>query len=341
MIMKKVLLLFLSLSFSLSIFSQVESMKDTIKSSLPEQPASKWFSSELYGNEYEQFRKTSQTRTDIFNENRIDEIKLNLPPISFYEGPPLERVETRMPFANDYNYSGGMIFSDGSWISGVSSHETILTYGSIRTASAMYNRRLSRNLTIAAGPTINKYESRQGQFTTATLDAMLNYRLNNRMNISAYGQYSMYRNDRNIGSFLGGLYPENPGQMSYGFTPVTQFGANFNYQVNDWLFVSPGVYGSRYEFFNNHFSDYGLNAAAQFRVNERVKFNIFGKRSMKGSKGEQYGTGSLYPQNSYGGSMEYWFSNTFGVEAGMIREINPFTGKWENKPYVMPLINIK
>lgn len=339
--MKRILFLYTLTFFSLSIYSQEESTRDTINSLLSRQPVKKWFSSELYDENYKRLQMPSENSSNIFDYNQPVKYNLNLPPVSVYLGPPLEAKETHIPFANDYEYSGVIRFSDGAWISGGSSHQTMLTYGAMRKVSAMYNRHLSRNLTVSAGTTINKYELYGRQYTTASLDAIVNYKLNERMNISAYGQYSIQRKDGNLGSVLGGLYPENPGQMSYGFTPTSQFGVNFNYQVTDWLYLSPGVYSARYDFFNNHLNDYGFNGKARIEVSDKVKFNLFGKYSLRGSQAEQYRNVNLFPQNSYGGSMEYWFSKTIGVEAGMIREINPFTGKWQNKPYVMPLINIK
>lgn len=42
-------------------------------------------------------------------------------------------------------------------------------------------------------------------------------------------------------------------------------------------------------------------------------------------------------QNSYGGTLEFKISDSFGIEAGAEREFNPMTRKWETHPIIMPV----
>ena len=42
-------------------------------------------------------------------------------------------------------------------------------------------------------------------------------------------------------------------------------------------------------------------------------------------------------QNSYGGTLEFKISDSFGIEAGAEREFNPMTRKWEPHPIIMPV----
>lgn len=276
-------------------------------------------------------------------ENNISEIKIELPHDVYYEGPPLELKETRHPFANDYNYSGIIPLTNRSWVSGGSYRTTIPTTGAVATATAIYNRMLTDKLLVSGGATVSKYALHSKQYGETTLSAQVAYRFNNQMNLSLFGDYSIQRKDGGLGSFMDRMYPEIPGQIGYGFRPVSSAGIRFDYQVTDWLVINPGLYANRYEFFNNHFSDYGINGHIGIDAHERVTFHLRGQYSLRyGNQGTSVMLRqTMYPQNMYGGGIEFKVNETFSVEAGVNRELNPWTGKWENKPYIMPRFRIK
>lgn len=291
--------------------------------------------------------KTELSKRQPIQPKRIKDVDLSsfeikLPHDVFYVGPPLELENTRFPFANDYNYSGVTALDNRSWISGGSYHSTMPTIGHITTATAMYNRMLTDKLLVSGGTTISKYRLYGRQLGETILSARAAYRFNDQMNLSVFGDYSIYRRDGGLGSMLDAMYPEVPGQIGYGFRPVSSVGMQFDYQITDWLEVNPGLFGERYEFFGSRFSDYGVNGHVGIRAHERVKFHMRGRYSLRnGSNSVVNRDVMMHPQNMFGGGIEFKINQTISIEAGVNRELNPWTGKWENKPYIMPIFHIK
>ena len=122
-----------------------------------------------------------------------------------------------------------------------------------------------------------------------------------------------------------------------------------NYQLTDWMYVSGGPYASKYSMNVweldgteltrlKHYNDFGVTGSMKFIATDRIHFNAYGQYSIN-AKDNRVGASSvfeLYPHTYYGGTMEFKISEKFGIEAGMLRELNPFTGKWENKPIIIP-----
>ncbi|NDV79054.1 hypothetical protein [Dysgonomonas sp. 511] len=184
----------------------------------------------------------------------INPINLNLPPIDVYLGPPLEsNTFTRNPFANDYSFYSGMVFSDNAWLSTHSRQNTYPTMGAVRS-----------------------------------------------------------------------------------------IGAQFNYRPASWLAVSAGPYGAKYNFAGQHFNDYGVSGAVKFIAHDRIRFNVYGQYSVDGKKNGLYGPMmNMYPQTYYGGTIEVKITNWFGIEGGVVRELNPINGKWENRTVIAPVFYTK
>ena len=277
--------------------------------------------------------------TPMINNNTDSFPAFKIKPIDYvyYLGPPLELKNTKFPFANDYSSGGIMPLTNRSWISGGSSHETFLM-GAIGQSTAMYNSQLTNNFAFAVGTTIKKYEFAGRPFSDASLKASLSYQLNERINMNLYGKYSMQRNDGGYGSFLDGFYPESPGELSHIFQPVSIAQFNINYQITDWLSLSPGAYYSSYALPNQKYNDYGLSGKLGVQVSERVKFNLMGTKSLQGNY-NYAPNGTLYSPAAYGGSVEYKFNKTFSLEGGVIRELDMFTGKWKTRPFINPIIS--
>lgn len=268
---------------------------------------------------------------------------IELPHDVFYVGPPLELKNTRFPYANDYSYSGITPLDSRSWISGGSYHATMPTIGHITTATAMYNRMLTDRLLVSGGTTISKYRLHGQQLGETILSARTAYRFNDQMNLSLFGDYSIHRRDNGLGSMIDAMYPEIPGQVGYGFRPIASAGMQFDYQITDWLEFNPGLYAERYGFFADRFNDYGVNAHIGIQAHDRIKFHLRGRYSLRhGNNGSVMNQNTMmHPQNMYGGGIEFKINQTISVEAGVNRELNPWTGKWVNKPYIMPIFHIK
>ncbi|MBK5722216.1 hypothetical protein JGH11_15175 [Dysgonomonas sp. Marseille-P4677] len=132
---------------------------------------------------------------------------------------------------------------------------------------------------------------------------------------------------------------------------VRSIGMNFNYQPLDWLRISAGPYGSKYNFINlynndnnrmGHYNDVGVSGALKFILHDRIRLNAYGQYSVYGGRnGVQGPMMNMYPQTYYGGTIELKITEKFGIEGGVIRELNPFNGKWVNRPYFAPVFYTK
>ena len=104
------------------------------------------------------------------------------------------------------------------------------------------------------------------------------------------------------------------------------------------MYVSGGPYASKYSTYSADFNDFGASGSMKFIVTDRVRFNAYGQYSINADRNRIGGPlMGMYPHTYYGGTMEFKISDKFGIEAGMIRELNPFTCKWENKPIIAPV----
>ena len=112
----------------------------------------------------------------------------------------------------------------------------------------------------------------------------------------------------------------------------------FNYQPADWFIISAGPYAAKYALYGNQYNDVGVGGSAKFILNDRIRINAYGQYSPH-SKHRNIGSymSGMYPQTYYGGTLELKITEKFGIEGGIMREINPFNGKWENRPYFAPV----
>ncbi len=135
---------------------------------------------------------------------------------------------------------------------------------------------------------------------------------------------------------------------------VRKINMNLNYQPFERLIISGGTYGAKYTLgestFNfyegGHPSNFGINAyndvgatgSIKFILHDRIRLNAYGQYSAFGEKNGLRGPMiDMFPQTFYGGTIEVKITEKFGVEGGVIRELNPFNGKWVNRPYFAPV----
>lgn len=115
-----------------------------------------------------------------------------------------------------------------------------------------------------------------------------------------------------------------------------------NYQPTDWLIISGGPYGAKYNLNGNSFNDVGANGNVKFILHDRIRLNGYGQYSVNGKRNNIHGDMiGMFPQTYYGGSIELKITEKFGVEGGVIRELNPFNGKWENRTFFAPVFYTK
>lgn len=130
------------------------------------------------------------------------------------------------------------------------------------------------------------------------------------------------------------------GYTSMGAT--RSIGAQFNYQPADWIILSGGPFSAKNSMYGYHNSDIGVNGSMKFILNDRIRLNAFGQYSRNDSDRNLRGPLlNMYPHTFYGGSVEFKITDKFGLEGGVIRELNPLNGKWENRPYIAPVFYSK
>jgi len=117
----------------------------------------------------------------------------------------------------------------------------------------------------------------------------------------------------------------------------------------DWMQVSAGGFASKYNLSGNSFNDIGYNGEIKFIPHDRIRFNIFGQYSVysRSNMNNLYNTNGpvnvggpimhMTPQTYYGGSIEFKVTEKFGIQGGIVRELNPMTGKWENNRFIAPV----
>ncbi|MCD8030291.1 MAG: hypothetical protein LUF85_05575 [Bacteroides sp.] len=120
-----------------------------------------------------------------------------------------------------------------------------------------------------------------------------------------------------------------------------QAGASYIYSPDgNWAFAG-GLYAAKYSMpsaMQRVYNDMGVNASVSYRINERFTIKGFGQYSLNGQSNAQRGLMTpMYPQNYYGGTIEFRINETWGVEAGMQREFDPIKMKWVNTPIINPV----
>ncbi|MDR2955884.1 MAG: hypothetical protein LBV43_12465 [Prevotella sp.] len=119
---------------------------------------------------------------------------------------------------------------------------------------------------------------------------------------------------------------------------VRSVNLNLNYQPTEWLVISGGTYGAKYHLGGNAYNDVGANGALKFILHDRVRVNGYGQYSVNQKTNHVQGPMmGMFPQTYYGGSLELKITEKFGVEGGIIRELNPFNGKWVNRTFIAPV----
>lgn len=123
-----------------------------------------------------------------------------------------------------------------------------------------------------------------------------------------------------------------------GMGAVSNISGSYYHQPVDWLSISLGTYVSKQQYYLNSYNDIGLNSNFKFYLNDRFRINLFGQYSFFGN-GNDIGSNAsgLYPQSLYGTSLEYKINEKFGIQGGFVRELDPMTGKWENRPFIAPV----
>lgn len=117
---------------------------------------------------------------------------------------------------------------------------------------------------------------------------------------------------------------------------------NYNYQFSDRMSGSAGAYGTRYFYLMNLNYDYGINSSLRYQVTDRFSIIAFGQYSAMGNSNKVGGdNGWMFPQTHYGVAAEFKFTDKVSIQGGMMRELNPMSGKWRNVPFIKPVFRLK
>lgn len=118
---------------------------------------------------------------------------------------------------------------------------------------------------------------------------------------------------------------------------IRTVGGQLMYQPTEWLSISGGPYVSKYMINQGIYNDFGFSGALQIKLSDNVYINGYGQYSVNAQRNRIGGPmSSMFNPTYYGGTMEFKINENWGIEAGLIRELNPWTGKWENQPVIAP-----
>jgi len=119
---------------------------------------------------------------------------------------------------------------------------------------------------------------------------------------------------------------------------TTSIKAMLTYRLTDKLTIAGGPFASKNMMNGIMFNDFGYGGIMSYNITNRFKINAFGQYSAR-AKHNFIGNNAsgMFNQSYYGGTFEYKINDTWGVQAGMKRELDPFTGKWTNTPIFGPV----
>lgn len=101
--------------------------------------------------------------------------------------------------------------------------------------------------------------------------------------------------------------------------------------------ISSSAY--KYKDFSGIYNDFSINASSYIPVSENFGVNVYGSYALNAINNANAGSvpySPFAPSSYYGGSVEYKISDKFGIEAGMLRQYNPWKRKWENVYFAAP-----
>ncbi len=113
--------------------------------------------------------------------------------------------------------------------------------------------------------------------------------------------------------------------------------ANYNRKLGDFGIISGGIYGSKFNIYNNFYNDAGVNGNIKIIVNDRISLNMFGQYSLSGKQLNMPLIAPLYPHTYYGGSFEFKVNENWGLDVGATREFDVLRRKWVTSPFIMPV----
>lgn len=118
-----------------------------------------------------------------------------------------------------------------------------------------------------------------------------------------------------------------------GISTVNTASATFRIQPTEDWFINIGSTASKYRDHSGFYNNLTIDASTYIPIAENFGLNVYGSYSTNVQNNANAGTimhSPFAPSSYYGGSVEIRITERFGIEAGMIREFNMWTRKWEN-----------
>lgn len=124
-----------------------------------------------------------------------------------------------------------------------------------------------------------------------------------------------------------------------GISTVNTASATFRIQPTEDWFINIGSTASKYRDYSGLYNNLTIDASTYIPIAENFGLNVYGSYSTNAQNNANAGAimhSPFAPSSYYGGSVEIRITERFGIEAGMIREFNMWTRKWENVYFATP-----
>ena len=233
--MKKLLLIIFAL-IPLCVIAQNEVQGDTLKSRLPVRVQQDASSSKEDKSPNRSTPLSETKELQSIDTNLSDSTTLHITPPEYVE--PLPWMEFRPhsmhnPFEMDYERYAEFLLSPEVILDAYSNYNTYPTMGSIMEAGAgVVYYSPNERWELSGGVYAAKYtipSRMHGAQMDLGLNASVGYRINDRMRIRAFGQYSGYGKSNSLNGYMNPMYP----QSGYGIV--------MEVKVTDWLELHGGM----------------------------------------------------------------------------------------------------
>ena len=109
--------------------------------------------------------------------------------------------------------------------------------------------------------------------------------------------------------------------------------------LGERLVVAAGASGEKYHFDRDAWNAYAVSAAVRFHFTDRLSLNAWGNYAFN----QRFHSMAAMPYigtSEYGGSLSMQMSQRFGMELGVRRYYDTYTGQWRTVPVIAPSLNI-
>ena len=135
------------------------------------------------------------------------------------------------------------------------------------------------------------------------------------------------------------LYMSHTNDFMSGMATVNNINAGLRIQPTENWHINISNSAYKYRDFTGIYNDYTINASSYISLSDNFGINVFGSYSTQAVNNTISGAmpySPFAPYSYYGGSVEFRVTDKFGIEAGMIRQFNTWTRRWENMYYMAP-----